>query len=70
MSILSLLTGLLLPVSTRSWSLRPPTVLLCRGNTVPMSAFCLNRRSPLSWNSMLSQPFGPIRITVQITSVI
>ncbi|TNN42904.1 Mitochondria-eating protein [Liparis tanakae] len=60
-------TGLLLPTSTRSWSLRPPTVLLCSGCTMPMSAFCLKRSRPDSWNSMLSQPFGPMRITVQIT---
>lgn len=64
------LTGLLLPTMTRSWSLRPPIVLLCSGWTMPMSAFCLKRSSPLSWNSILSHPFGPMRITVHITSVI
>lgn len=65
-----LLTGLLLPTMTRSWSLRPPTVLLCSGWTMPMSAFCLKRNRPVSWNSILSHPFGPMRITVHMTSVI
>lgn len=64
------LTGLLFPTRTKSWSLRPPTVLLCSGWTMPMSAFCLKRNRPFSWNSILSHPFGPIRITVHITRVI
>lgn len=64
------LTGLLLPTRTKSWSFRPPTVLLCSGWTMPISAFCLKRNKPFSWNSMLSQPLGPIRITVHITKVI
>lgn len=69
-SSIRILTGWLLPTRTRSWSLRPPTVLVCSGWTMPMSAFCLKRSRPVSWNSILSQPFGPMRITVHITSVI